>query len=167
MDIRLVRPSEYDAVGALTVDAYKQLEGGSDLGDYATRLADVASRAASAVVLVAVDGSELLGGVTYVDGPDNAYAEDLRPGEAGIRMLAVAPAAQGKGVGRALTLSCVARARRAGARRVALHSTPWMSAAHRLYQSLGFRRAPDRDVVVQPDVPLLSFVLDLDGDRER
>ena len=74
----------------------------------------------------------------------------------------VAPAAQGRGVGRALSVECIDRARARRARRVALHSTPWMQTAHRLYESLGFVRAPERDLQVSPDVLLLSFVLGLD-----
>jgi ribosomal protein S18 acetylase RimI-like enzyme len=77
-------------------------------------------------------------------------------------MLAVAPSAQGRGVGRALSVECIDRARARRARRVALHSTPWMQTAHRLYESLGFVRAPDRDLQVSPDLVLLSFVLGLD-----
>jgi ribosomal protein S18 acetylase RimI-like enzyme len=162
VEIRRVRAEEHDALGRLTVAAYERLEGGEELGDYAKTLADVDDRARRAVVLVAVDGGELLGGVTYVAGPDNPYAEGLEPAEVGIRMLAVSPAAQGRGIGRALASECLARARRDRARRVMLHSTPWMTAAHHLYESLGFRRTPDRDRSAEPRVELLAFVLDLD-----
>ncbi len=164
MEIRPVRPSEYAALGALTVAAYRALEGGGDLGDYAETLADVPHRAAHTTVLVAVEGGAVLGGITFVPDPAGPYAEDLRDGEVGIRMLAVSPEAQGQGVCRALAVACIDLARRAGARHVALHSSPWMRAAHRLYESLGFRRVPERDLLVPPDVPLLSFVLDLPAD---
>jgi len=158
-----VRPEEYEALGRLTVAAYEQLDGGEELGEYATTLADVDHRARAAVVLVALEGGQLLGGITYVPGPANPYAEGLEPGEVGIRMLAVSPTAQGRGIGRALTLACVERARGDGATGVALHSTPWMTAAHHLYTSMGFRRAPQRDLSAGPRVELLSFVLDLGG----
>jgi len=45
-----------------------------------------------------------------------------------------------------------------------LHSTQWMTAAHRLYESLGFVRAPARDLTF-PDLVILSFVLDLAPSR--
>jgi ribosomal protein S18 acetylase RimI-like enzyme len=163
-EVRLVRRAEYDVLGALTVDAYRALRTDWELGSYADELADVASRAEAADVLVAVDADEVLGGVTYVPGRDNPYAEDLREGEAGIRMLAVAPAAQGRGAGRALTVACVERARDAGATGIALHSTAFMTAAHRLYESLGFVRTPARDLTF-PDLVILSFVLDLRARR--
>jgi len=160
-EIRSVRPVEFAPLGRLTVEAYRSLDGGGDLGGYAAELADVARRAAVADVLVAVDGATLLGGVTFVPGPDNPYAEELGPGEVGIRMLAVTPSAQGRGIGRALSVACIERARAAGANGVALHSTPWMTTAHRLYESLGFVRAPERDLRVSADLVLLSFVLAL------
>src|SRR4029077_2219044 len=144
-----------------TLTAYVALEG-ADYRGYEKSLADVADRAAHATVFVAVDGDRLLGGVTFVDGPGNRYAEDLRAGEAGIRMLAVAPTEQGRGVGRALTDACLVLARAGGAERVALHSTKWMTGAHRLYESMGSRRTPERDLLVDGDVHLLSFVLDLE-----
>jgi len=156
MEVRPVRAHELDELGVLTVAAYQDLEGGTDLGGYAGVLRDVAARASAATVLVAVDGDVVIGGVTFVPEPDNPYAEELQEGEAGIRMLAVGPSAQGRGAGRALATACVERARGRGAIRVALHSTPWMSAAHGLYESMGFRRAPGRDLVVPPAVTLLS-----------
>ena len=76
-------------------------------------------------------------------------------------MLAVAPSAQRRGVGRALSLACVERARSAGRARVLLHSTAWMTAAHELYRRLGFRREPGLDWTPVPDVPLLGFALEL------
>ena len=161
MQIRLARPAEFEDLAELTVSAFEGIAGSGDLGDYADTLRDVADRAARAVVLVAVDDTGLLGGVTYVPDPANPYAEDLRRGDVGIRMLAVAPAAQGRGVGRALTRACVERARAQGAARVSLHSTPWMTVAHRLYGSMGFVRTPERDVDVSSDLRLMAFVLDL------
>jgi ribosomal protein S18 acetylase RimI-like enzyme len=91
------------------------------------------------------------------------WAEDLRDGEAGVRMLAVPPGHQGGGVGRALVEACIELARSEAKRALFLHSTPWMEAAHHLYQRLGFRRVPERDWVPIPEVPLVAFSLDLSG----
>ena len=164
LEVRSVRRAEYDTLAELTVAAYRALRSDWDLGRYADELAGVEERAAAADVLVAVDDGTVIGGVTFVPGPGNPYAEDLRPGEAGIRMLAVSPAAQGRGAGRALTVACIERARALGATGVALHSTAWMTVAHRLYESLGFVRTPSRDLTY-PEVEILSFVLAFDGDR--
>ena len=166
METRLVRPSEYDLLGRLTVEAFESLPGAGDLGSYAATLADVAHRASAVdvAVVVAVDAGVVVGGVTYVADWRAAYAASLEPGEVGIRMLAVAPEAQGRGAGRALAVACIQRALQQRARRIALHSTPVMTAAHQLYLSLGFRRAPERDERVSTDMVLQSFVLDIAGD---
>ena len=158
--IRPVREDETTAVGELTVRAYEALPG-AVLGGYAVELRDVAERAAAVAVLVAVDDDtgEILGNVTYVPGV-GPYAEFDDPDAAGIRMLAVDPEQQGRGVGRLLSEACIERARTAGRARIILHSTPWMPAAHHLYETLGFVRAPELDESY-PEVELVAFVLDL------
>jgi GNAT superfamily N-acetyltransferase len=151
MDIRLVRPDEYEKLGDLSVEAYAAgyASAGMDLPHwYVDELRDVAGRVADADVLVAVDDDgTLLGGITYVPGPASASAEFDEADQAGIRMLAVAPAAQGRGVGDTLSRACVDRARAAGKAHVVLHSTDWMSAAHRIYRRIGFARVPSLDWV--------------------
>lgn len=141
----------YDAVGALEGD-----------DEYVPELRDIARRVREAVVFAALDeaGGVPLGCATYVPGPDNAWAEHLRDGESSIRMLAVDPAAQGRGVGTALVEACLARARADGRRAVFLHSLPVMVGAQRIYDRLGFRRVLERDWVF-PDFLLMGFVLDL------
>jgi ribosomal protein S18 acetylase RimI-like enzyme len=158
-EIRRIRPSEHEALGALTVAAY---DGNDDhLGDdYTRELRDVTTRAAVCPVLVAVrtDGS-LLGGVAYVPDRSNPMSELERDGEAGIRMLAVDPGAQGLGVGRALAVACIERARAEGRTGVALYVRPGNAAAQRLYASLGFERDGTRDWEYEPGHVLLAFQL--------
>lgn len=111
--IREARPEEFDAVADLTVAAYYGVPDDQTHG-YVSELRDVAGRAAACLVLVAVDTSDrVLGAVTYVDGPGNAWAELEREDEAGFRMLAVAPDAQRRGIGRLLAEAVIARARAA------------------------------------------------------
>ena len=152
---------EARVLGELTVEAYVPLLDLSEGHPYLAELTDVASRATVAVVLVAVDESAtLLGGITYVPGP-GPYAEFEGPDDAGIRMLAVAAGARGRGVGTALVQACIDRARSEGRRRLWLHTTARMVAAHRLYGRLGFRRAPEHDRAL-PDAHLLGYVLELE-----
>lgn len=160
VDVREIRPDEVDGVGRLTVAAYVGL--GRPLpDDYLAELADVAARARAAVVLVALVDGAVAGAVTYVDDPANPFAEFDDPTAAGFRMLAVAPEAQGRGVGEALVRACVGRARGAGKARLVLHSATWMVGAHRLYRRLGFARATDLDWSPAPGVELWGFALDL------
>lgn len=160
MLVRTARPAEYDAVGALTARVYEQagfLRPGSP---YVHKLLDAASRAEKAELLVAVSGDgAVLGSVTYAPG-GSPYAETAETeDEAGFRMLVVDPAARGQGVGEALVRACVERAVRDGASVLRLSTQPQMTAAHRLYERLGFTRTPDRDWTPEPGVDLLTYEL--------
>jgi ribosomal protein S18 acetylase RimI-like enzyme len=160
MQVRPVRPDEYEAAGRVVLAAYEAVPGEHMSGGYARQLVDVGRRAVEAEVLVAVD-QDLLGCITFVADDRSPWAEELAGGEAAIRMLAVDPAAQRRGVGQALLDACLERARQLGRGAVFLHSTPWMVAAHALYLRAGFVRLPERDWVPVPDVMLWAFRLDL------
>ncbi|MET7357012.1 GNAT family N-acetyltransferase [Streptomyces sp. NPDC005562] len=161
--IRAAHPEEYAALGDLTAQAYLD-DGHLDYGaedHYLPVLRDVAGRAAHAEILVAVaDDGALLGGVTFVPS-GGALADIARDDETEIRMLAVSPAARGRGVGELLVRACLQRSREAGRRRLVLSSSPSMRTAHRLYERLGFVRTPERDWCPLPDLPLLTYALTL------
>ncbi len=162
MSVRPIRPEEHEALAELTVAAYRSLLGDDLSIDYEAELADVSGRASLVDVLVAVDDEDRLeGGITYVPGPGPMAWFD-KPDEAGMRMLAVDPSAQGRGVGTGLVAACVGRARAAGKARLLLHTTAPMTTAHRLYDRVGFRRDPDRDELLRDGLLLLAYVLHLD-----
>ena len=158
-EIREVRPSEFDRLGEITIAAYEGLDEELE-PEYRRDLGKVRRRAKSCVVLVAVtpDG-RLLGGATYIPRPDTPFSEVAREDEAEIRMLAVDPAAQGRGVGRALTLACLERARADGRSGMALYTRPDNAAAQRLYQSFGFVRDPERDWEYEPGQLLWAWAV--------
>jgi ribosomal protein S18 acetylase RimI-like enzyme len=165
--VREAVPAEYDAIGEATAAAYSVFPGAADYPDYMAELRDVARRAQDCPILVALDAAtgQVLGGAAYVPGPGNRYAELERDGEAGIRMLAVSPEAQGRGAGRALLEALMARARAAGRTGIALYTLDTMTVAHRLYASAGFRRDPSRDWDVEPGLILRCFSIAFaDGD---
>ena len=82
-----------------------------------------------------------------------------------VRLLAVAPSARGKGIGALLIDECVRRARESGATALTLHTTDMMQAAMRLYERMGFQRAPDLDFEPAPGVTAKGFRLALEADR--
>ncbi len=160
MVIRAAEPAEYGAVADLTVAAYRPFL--SDTGTYEQLLRDVAGRAAHADVLVAVDTATgaALGTVTFV--PEGGrYGEIARNGEAEFRMLAVDPAAQGRGIGAALMRHVLDESRRLGKRGVVCSSQRTMTPAHRVYERAGMARAPERDWAPIPGVELLAFAVTL------
>lgn len=167
MRIRLASVAEYDAIGELTVAAYV---GDGHVGpdhEYVEQLRDTATRAAQAVVWVAVDGPDdrLLGTVTNCP-HGSSWREVSRDGEGEFRMLAVDPAARGRGVGSALVEHCIEEARSAGDGAVVLCSLSGQTTAHRLYERMGFVRAPERDWYPEEGLALLVFKLALRPEEE-
>jgi ribosomal protein S18 acetylase RimI-like enzyme len=160
--IRPATPADFPALARLTVDAYRadgQLAG--DHG-YDKKLADVETRAEAGELLVATDEQtgRVLGSVTFVL-PGTAYAELSGPGEAEFRMLAVDPAAQGRGAGEALVLACLERATALGCQAVVICVRDFAEPAKRLYARLGFVRVPERDWSPYPGVQLEALRLPL------
>lgn len=155
--IRPATEADLPAVGSVTVEAYRADGIVGDHDDYATLLADAASRFRDAELLVAqAEPGTVLGSVTVVH-PGTPYAEISKPGELEFRMLAVSAAARGRGVGEALVRAVIDKARAAGASDVVLSSSEKMLAAHRLYERLGFTRLPERDWSPLPGVNLVAY----------
>lgn len=159
MEIRLAREDEYGRVGDILTTAYA-VSGLRPGDDYYEELRDVAGRSGTAEVWVAVDGPTVLGTVTWPP-PGSPGREVARGEEAEFRMLAVDPAAQGQGVGRALINWVVDRARSEGFRRVVLSTASWSTTAHPLYESRGFVHVLDRDWEVYPGFVLAVYALEL------
>lgn len=111
-------------------------------------------------VLVAERDGETVGVVALLapGAPGRAVAEG---GEAELCRLVVAAGARRHGTGRALAQSCERLAREAGADAIALWSRSYQRAAHRLYESLGYNRLPERDRVDASGHERLVFRLDL------
>ena len=79
---------------------------------------------------------------------------------------AVAASARRRGIGRALLLRCAEVARAEGWQAMALWSRAYQTAAHRLYESAGYRRMPERDDVDASGHARRVFRLSLDPLRE-
>ena len=125
---------------------------------------ELASAAAAATVLVAEsDQGEVIGIVALVPASSSRGAV-ARLGEAELSRLAIARAARGGGLGRALAVRCLELAREQGAEEAVLWSRPYQLEAHSLYESLGFRRTPERDEL-DPDGRRWVFTLGPESKR--
>jgi ribosomal protein S18 acetylase RimI-like enzyme len=166
MEIRPVQDAELEQVGRLTAEVYLG-DGFLEESDaYVRELVDTPTRAREAEVWVAVDDGELLGSVTFAP-VGSAYREIARDDEGEFRMLAVSPAARGRGVGNALVELCLRRSRELGYAGVRMSSMDRMTTAHRVYERLGFTRVPDDDWSPEPGVTLLAYRVSLERDRPR
>lgn len=161
MLLRRATAADLAQAGEVTVAAYAEFTGGDD-DPYLSRLRDAARRDREAEVWVALDddGTTVLGNVTLCP-PGSPWREIGRDGEGEFRMLAVDPAARGRGIGTALVDLVLERFRSDGASAVVMSSLPEMTAAHRLYHRAGFTRLPERDFSPVPAVHLVAFGRDL------
>ncbi|PYN90848.1 MAG: N-acetyltransferase [Candidatus Rokuibacteriota bacterium] len=167
--VRDARPEDQDAIRKVTLAAYQEYAAPMKAFWEGYRRNIVASLAevGSAEQLVAERDGDIVGTVLLypprrMELPKGGGLEMPWPE---VRLLAVAPAERGGGVGTALMQECVRRARRAGARVLSLHTTEMMAAALRMYERMGFVRAPELDFHPMPGTTVMGFRLDL-GETE-
>jgi GNAT superfamily N-acetyltransferase len=159
VEIRLARPDELAEVGRQTAEVYVGDGFMSATDDYVPQLVDAVRRAEQAELWVAVDeAGRVLGSVTFCP-VGSSYREIGGEDEGEFRMLAVADAARGQGVGRALVQHCLDRSRDLGYVGVRMSTMDKMTSAHRVYERLGFTRSPDDDWSPSPGVLLLAYAL--------
>ena len=151
--IRDARADERAAIRSLTLAAYAA---------YATVMAPTAWQALEQALLttlladmtaeriVAEQAGVLVGSVLLCPPTAQAYGGAVAQADwPEIRLLAVAPAARGQGLGQALMEECIRRARQAGATSIGLHTSDSLRVAVRMYERMGFVRNPAYDF--QPD----------------
>jgi GNAT superfamily N-acetyltransferase len=116
--------------------------------------------------IVAERGGVVVGSVLLYPPAAGAYGPAGGDGRwPEVRLLAVLPEARGHGVGSALMRECVRRARDMGAPALGLHTTDMMRAAVRMYERMGFARAPETDFEPGGGIVVKGFRLDLAGPR--
>jgi putative acetyltransferase len=93
-------------------------------------------------VLLARDGDAVLGCVALEPGGDGRAFE--------LSKMAVAPAAQGHGLGRRLLEAAIERARALGATTLFLGSNRRLAPAVHLYEAVGFQHVPREDIGPMP-----------------
>jgi GNAT superfamily N-acetyltransferase len=165
--IRDARPSDRGAILAVTLAAYEQYAAALTpplWARYRQNIQATLGDVGTAAQIVAEETGALVGTVLLFP----AGAVMPNPGGTAIplewpevRLLAVAPAARGKGVARRLMEECIQRARAAGAPALTLHTADLMAVAMRLYERMGFTRAPELDIRPAPGILAKGYRLPL------
>ena len=138
MLIRDFVPRDAPAVNAVALAAFEQYRDHyADWAAFSPSVGSMASLAEHGELIVAELEDRIAGAAVYF-GPAAAKPPLFDPQWAIIRMLVVDPAARGRGLGRALTHECIGRAERDRAEAIALHTSPIMHVALRMYLRLGF-----------------------------
>ena len=149
IQIRNARADEYPAIRELTRAAYAEF--GQVMTPAAWAGLDGAVRSAleirgDAEWIVAERDGEVVGSVMLFPPAADAYKGAApRAAWPELRLLAVAPAERGQGIGAALVRECMRRAREAGATELGLHTSRSMEVAMQMYERMGFERAPEYD----------------------
>jgi GNAT superfamily N-acetyltransferase len=158
--IRVARPSDSDAVGALLVASYSSLLAAHYDSDALGRALPFLTRANPALL---ASGSyyvaEAAGGnVVGCGGWTAAWpgSAEIVEGEAHIRHFATHPAWVGRGVGTSLLARSLGEARLSGIRRLHCHST---FGAERFYRASGFETVGPIDVPLGSGVTLAGILM--------
>ena len=122
---------------------------------------DVGSRSEVADLIVAEVSGRLSGTVTFFPPASYSERESWPAGWAGLRLLAVHPDACGLGIGKALMDECLRRCRQLAVPALGLHTTELMDVARRMYERMGFVRAPEYDFHPEPRMVVMAYRLDL------
>lgn len=144
LTIRRARSGEYESIDILIAEAYAHDYGERAESSDPMRFSEIRDREFEVWISESATG-ELLGSVTLRRQSGAALHEDIADGELDLRLLGVSPRARRLGVGAELMRHTAKHAAAAGFEAVVLKTGPNMVGAHRLYETLGFERVPERD----------------------
>lgn len=173
LQIRDARPDDREAIQEVTLTSYQQY---ADVMPpphwefYRQSILETLADVSPAEQIIAEYEGEVVGtallfpaGAVFST-PDGDSVTLDRPE---MRLLAVAPAARGRGVGTALVRECIRRAQQAGVAELTLHTTDMMQVAMRMYEGMGFVRAPELDFYPTPEVTVKGYRLSLIADKNE
>jgi ribosomal protein S18 acetylase RimI-like enzyme len=149
--LRDARAGELDEVAGLLAEVYavfRRRLPARAWESYIGEIVDVGSRLGESDLVVAERAGRLVGTIGFYPDASRSALENWPQGWASIRTLGVRAGARRQGVGTALACECLRRAREREARAIGLHTASHMAAATRLYERVGFRRAPELDIEI-------------------
>jgi len=144
--IRSARAEEFSQIGEITLRGFGHGKepGYEPTAERRRLLLDVAARAESGDVLVAEDEGGRLIGTASLLRPGSAVTRQSDGEEAELRLLATLPGERGRGVGTALVLEALQRAREWGTPALVLDTGP-DNDSQNIYARLGFTRVVERE----------------------
>jgi predicted N-acetyltransferase YhbS len=166
--IRDAREGDRDAIRAVTLTAFQEYAAvmSAHWESYRQGILNTLADVSHAEQIVAEQDGAVGGAVllypagTVFTRPDGSRATIKHP-EA--RLLAVAPSARGRGIGAELMRECIRRARRSGAAALTLHTSDFMQVGKRMYERMGFVRAPELDFHPSKDMTVMGYRLKIDN----
>ncbi|GAA4324895.1 hypothetical protein GCM10023115_41330 [Pontixanthobacter gangjinensis] len=156
--IRQAQTDEFREVGELLVKVYSNLEGfpskeeQPDYYELLLNIGEVTKKPHTQLLVALNPENSIMGAVVYFS--DMAYygsggIATEQKNASGFRLLAVDPIYRGNGVGKALSLACIKKARTDGNKELIIHSTEFMKLAWKMYEKLGFKRSQPLDFMQQ------------------
>lgn len=155
--VRRIGEGESAIVASLAVDAFAEYAARMSpdaWSAFAREIASVGSGMSEDEVLVAERDGDIVGALVFY-----ARWEGAQTDACNVRMVAVAPAARGSGVARALLESSIERCRQAGKARVVMAINSEMGPGRSLCERLGFERHPEMDHMPAPGVHVQGYQL--------
>jgi ribosomal protein S18 acetylase RimI-like enzyme len=149
--LRDARRGELDEVAALLGEVYgvfREQFPPEAWERYIGEIVDVRGRVGVSELIVAERAGRLVGTIGFYPDASRATLERWPDGWGSIRTLGVRTDARRQGAGESLARECVRRARERRLRAIGLHTGPHLQAATRLYERLGFCRAPEFDIEI-------------------
>jgi ribosomal protein S18 acetylase RimI-like enzyme len=162
--IRDARPDELDDVAGLIQEAYRQYKRylpPPRWKIYLEDMANVQGRLEESELIVAEEKGRLAGTVTLYLKAMEIFRDRWPDGWAYVRLLAVHPDYRGRGIGQSLMDECVRRCRAHGIATIGLHTIAFMDVAQRMYERMGFVRAPEHDFHPETGGVIMAYRLDL------
>jgi predicted N-acetyltransferase YhbS len=167
--VRDARPDERDVIRALTMRAYAEyanvMEPDAWASLYEVACTSLDTRLPAQRLVAERDGRVVGSVMLFPPIGDASFGGPRGTAWPELRLLAVAHEERGRGASEALVAACVERAREEGASAIGLHAVASMQAGIRLYERLGFVRAPELDFEPQGAEPVLGYRLSLADDR--
>jgi GNAT superfamily N-acetyltransferase len=157
MQIAIASQSDVEDIASVLLAAFRDFEALYTPDAFRATTPDatrISERLAEGPTWIARLGTVAVATVSAVERPEDVY----------IRSMAVVPNARGTGVARLLLAEVETFAASRGATRLSLTTTPFLTAAIRVYERAGFRRVPGQLDLC--GTPLFAMIKDLQTSRE-